>query len=85
MSYDGSLVFMSGWTGIDFGQYAPTDLVRKVETNAIISAVEALSEGDPDRRWTVEELASQQGAGCCDKKTTRIHVRHMLQLTRSCG
>ncbi|MCM3377978.1 LLM class flavin-dependent oxidoreductase, partial [Bacillus licheniformis] len=25
VSYDGSLVFMSGWTGIDFGQYAPTD------------------------------------------------------------
>ena len=63
VSYDGSLVFMSGWTGIDFGQYAPTDLVRKVETNAIISAVEALSEGDPDKRWTVEELARFGGIG----------------------
>ncbi len=63
VSYDGSLVFMSGWTGIDFGQYAPTDLVRKVETNAIISAVEALSEGDPDKRWTVEELAKFGGIG----------------------
>jgi long-chain alkane monooxygenase len=63
ISYDGSLVFMSGWTGIDFGQYAPTDLVRKVETNAIISAVEALSEGDPDKRWTVEELAQFGGIG----------------------
>ena len=62
-SYDGALVFMSGWTGIDFGQYAPTDLVRKVETNAIISAVEALSEGDPDKRWTVEELAKFGGIG----------------------
>ena len=28
-SYDGALVFMSGWSGIDFGQYAPTDLVKK--------------------------------------------------------
>ena len=63
VSYDGSLVFMSGWTGIDFGQYAPTDLVRKVETNAIISAVEALSEGDPDKKWTVEELAKFGGIG----------------------
>ena len=36
-SYDGALVFMSGWTGIDFGQYAPTDLVKKVDTNAIVS------------------------------------------------
>ena len=45
-SYDGSLVFMSGWTGIDFGQYAPTDLVKKVDTNAIISAIEHLAGGD---------------------------------------
>lgn len=63
ISYDGSLVFMSGWTGIDFGQYAPTDLVRKVETNAIISAVDALAEGDPNKRWTIEELAAFGGIG----------------------
>jgi FMN-dependent oxidoreductase (nitrilotriacetate monooxygenase family) len=63
ISYDGSLVFMSGWTGIDFGQYAPTDLVRKVETNAIISAVDALAEGDPDKRWTIDELAAWGGIG----------------------
>ena len=49
-SYDGSLVFMSGWSGIDFGQYAPTDLVTKVETNAIISVVEELSGGDRTSR-----------------------------------
>lgn len=63
VSYDGSLVFMSGWTGIDFGQYAPTDLIKKVETNAIISAVEAITEGDPDKKWTVEELAKFGGIG----------------------
>jgi FMN-dependent oxidoreductase (nitrilotriacetate monooxygenase family) len=62
-SYDGALVFMSGWTGIDFGQYAPTDLVRKVDTNAIISIVDALAEGDPDKRWTIEELAAWGGIG----------------------
>jgi long-chain alkane monooxygenase len=62
-SYDGALVLMSGWTGIDFGQYAPTELVRKVETNAIISAVETLAEGDPDKQWTIEELALWGGIG----------------------
>jgi len=62
-SYDGSLVFMSGWTGIDFGQYAPTDLVRKVETNAIISVVDALAAGDPDKKWTIDELATWGGIG----------------------
>jgi hypothetical protein len=37
--------------------------VRKVETNAIISAVDALAEGDPDKKWTVEELAAWGGIG----------------------
>ena len=60
-SYDGSLVFWSGWTGIDFGQYAPTDLVKKVDTNAIISVVDHLSSGD--RSWTIEELAHWGGVG----------------------
>ena len=60
-SYDGALVFMSGWTGIDFGQYAPTELVRKVDTNAILSAVEVLAGGD--RSWTIEELAKWGGVG----------------------
>jgi alkanesulfonate monooxygenase len=60
-SYDGSLVFMSGWTGIDFGQYAPTDLVKKVETNAIISAIEHLAGGA--KSWTIEELAAWGGIG----------------------
>ncbi|MBK1821078.1 LLM class flavin-dependent oxidoreductase [Burkholderia orbicola] len=61
VSYDGSLVFMSGWTGIDFGQYAPTDPVRRVETNAIVSAVEHLSGGDT--AWTIEALAAWGGIG----------------------
>ncbi|ATN32532.1 5,10-methylene tetrahydromethanopterin reductase [Rhizobium sp. ACO-34A] len=63
VSYDGSLVFMSGWTGIDFSRYRPDDLVRKVETNAIHSAVESLSEGDPNKRWTIRELAEWGGVG----------------------
>lgn len=60
-SYDGALVLTSGWTGIDFGRYAPGDSVRKVETNAIISAVEHLAEGG--KTWTIEELARWAGIG----------------------
>jgi len=63
VSYDGALVFMSGWTGIDFGQYAPTDPVRKVETNAIVSVVDHLVSGDPDKSWTIEQLAIWGGIG----------------------
>ena len=60
-SYDGSLVLMSGWSGVDFGQYAPTDLIKKVETNAIVSMVEHLAGGD--KTWSVEELARWGGIG----------------------
>ncbi len=52
---------MSGWSGIDFGKYAPTDLVKKVETNAIHSIVENLAGGD--KSWTIDELAKFGGIG----------------------
>ncbi|WP_201402777.1 LLM class flavin-dependent oxidoreductase [Kaistia sp. 32K] len=61
VSYDGSLVFMSGWTGIDFGQYAPTDLVRKVESAGLTSLVDAIEQ--TGRPWTIEELARWGGIG----------------------
>lgn len=61
VSYDGALVFMSGWSGIDFGQYAPADLVKKVETNAIISMVEHFA--GKDKTWSIEELAQFGGIG----------------------
>lgn len=60
-SYDGTLVLMSAWTGIDFGSYRPTDTMKKVKTNAISSFVERLSEGD--KVWTIEELAKWGGIG----------------------
>ena len=60
-SYHGSLVFMSGWSGIDFGQYAPTDVVKHIDTNAVHSLVEHLSGGD--RTWTIDELAKFGGIG----------------------
>lgn len=61
ISYDGSLVFMSGWSGVDFGQYAPQDQITRVETNAIISMIEHLAGGD--KTWTVDELAKFGGIG----------------------
>ena len=61
VSYDGALVLMSGWSGIDFGQYAPADPVKKVETNAIVSVVEHLANGE--KEWTIDELARWGGIG----------------------
>ncbi|MBS0370177.1 MAG: LLM class flavin-dependent oxidoreductase [Proteobacteria bacterium] len=61
VSYDGALVLLSGWSGIDFGKYAPQDPVRAVETNAIVSVVEHLAKGD--KEWTIDELARWAGIG----------------------
>jgi FMN-dependent oxidoreductase (nitrilotriacetate monooxygenase family) len=60
-SYDGSLVFMSGWSGIDFGRFDAADVIKKEETNAIHSFVEHLAGGD--RTWTIKELALWGGIG----------------------
>lgn len=55
VSYEGALALISGWTGIDFGQYRPDQVLRHIHTNAIQSAVEAFSSADPTRTWTVRE------------------------------
>ena len=52
---------MSGWSGVDFGQFAPTDLINQVPPNAITSMIETLANSG--RSWTVEELARWGGVG----------------------
>lgn len=59
-SHDGALTFVSGWSGVDFAQYAPTDLVRKIDTNAVRSLLEHFTDG---QQWTVAELAKWAGIG----------------------
>jgi FMN-dependent oxidoreductase (nitrilotriacetate monooxygenase family) len=61
VSYDGSLVLMSGWSGVDFGEYAPTDSIRQVKANAIVSTIEQMKQGD--QSWTIDELARWVGIG----------------------
>jgi alkanesulfonate monooxygenase len=63
VSYEGALVLMSGWTGIDFSRYAPDDPVRYIKNDAINSAVEALTRADPNKTWTVREMAEHAGIG----------------------
>ncbi|MCL6701567.1 LLM class flavin-dependent oxidoreductase [Pseudomonas sp. T1.Ur] len=62
-SYEGALALISGWTGIDFGQYRPDQVLKHIHTNAIQSAVETFSTADPDKQWTVQELADWVGIG----------------------
>ncbi|WP_088563082.1 LLM class flavin-dependent oxidoreductase [Arboricoccus pini] len=62
-SYDGALVFMSGWTGVDFGQFRADDPVPNIETNAIRSTIESFSEKGEDERFTIKDLAEWGGIG----------------------
>jgi FMN-dependent oxidoreductase (nitrilotriacetate monooxygenase family) len=63
VSYDGALALVSGWTGIDFGKYHPDDRIEYIENDAVQSATESLTTSDPDKIWTVREVANWVGIG----------------------
>ncbi len=62
-SPEGALAMMSGWTGIDLSRYRLDDPFEHVESQGIQSAVNAMSEADPDRVWTIGEIAAFLGIG----------------------
>jgi FMN-dependent oxidoreductase (nitrilotriacetate monooxygenase family) len=64
VSEEGALALMSGWTGLDFSTMAPDQVVRFTDkTNAQTSALEAFTTADPDREWTVREIARHAAIG----------------------
>ncbi|MCV9997868.1 LLM class flavin-dependent oxidoreductase [Pararhizobium sp. YC-54] len=63
VSYEGAQALISGWTGIDFGQFAPDEPLRHRYTNAVQSAVETFTTIDPGKVWTVREMADWVGIG----------------------
>ena len=63
VSLDGALALMSGWTGIDFAALPRDDPVRFQGANAMTSALEAFTIADPDRQWTVDEIARHAAIG----------------------
>ncbi|NUG12702.1 LLM class flavin-dependent oxidoreductase [Acinetobacter seifertii] len=62
-SYDGALTLLSGWSGVDFSQYQSTDKVEYIQTNAIQSLLDSYVNADPDRVWTIEEIANWNSLG----------------------
>ncbi|MEI1687982.1 LLM class flavin-dependent oxidoreductase [Acinetobacter baumannii] len=62
-SYDGALTLLSGWSGVDFSQYRPTDKVEYIQTNAIQSLLDSYVNADPERVWTIEEIANWNSLG----------------------
>jgi FMN-dependent oxidoreductase (nitrilotriacetate monooxygenase family) len=63
ISHEGALALFSGWTGVDFSAYALDDPIRYVKNDAVHSAIEAFTVADPDRIWTVREIAEYVGIG----------------------
>ena len=59
----GALTLMSGWTGVDFARLNPDAVVEHVENDAGRSAMENITRADPDRRWTVREVAEHVAIG----------------------
>lgn len=59
----GALILMSGWTGVDFSHLRPDEPVRHVLNDAGRTALENVTRADPDRVWTVAEVARHVAIG----------------------
>ena len=63
-SDEGSLVFMSGWMGIDLASYDLDEPIGNVASNAIQSAVAAFQQAsDTGEQWRVRDIAAWGGIG----------------------
>ncbi len=63
ISYEGALALFGGWTGVDLAGYDLNESLEYVENNAIRSTLESFTKTDPDKKWTVEEIAKSIGVG----------------------
>jgi alkanesulfonate monooxygenase len=54
---------MSGWTGLDFSKYRPEEPILHSRQDPQTSALEAFTIADPDRVWTVREIAKHAAVG----------------------
>ncbi|MCA6110977.1 LLM class flavin-dependent oxidoreductase [Bradyrhizobium cenepequi] len=63
ISHEGALTLMSGWTGVDFSTYDLDQEVRHVHNDAGRTAMDNITRADPDRIWTVREVAEHVGIG----------------------
>jgi alkanesulfonate monooxygenase len=62
-SHEGALVLMSGWTGVDFSTFDLDQQVRHVTNDAGRTAMDNITRGDPDRTWTVRQVAEHVAIG----------------------
>jgi alkanesulfonate monooxygenase len=62
-SHEGALTLMSGWTGVDFATLGLDEEVRHVTNEAGRSAMDNITRADPDRVWTVRQVAEHVAIG----------------------
>jgi long-chain alkane monooxygenase len=62
-SAEGALTLTSGWTGVDLSKLDLDQEVQHVTTDAGRTAMENITRADPDRRWTVREVAEHVAIG----------------------
>ena len=60
---EAALAHLSGLTGIDLSKYGLDEVLTHIETDAMKSALESFTSADPDRLWTIRELAEHQSIG----------------------
>jgi FMN-dependent oxidoreductase (nitrilotriacetate monooxygenase family) len=64
VSEEGALVLMSGWTGVDFSTMPADQVVRfSDQADVMSSALEGFTIADPDRVWTVRDIARHAAIG----------------------
>lgn len=59
----GALTLMSGWTGIDFAKLDADSVLQEQASEGIQSVVRAFTAADPDRKWTISEIAEYAKIG----------------------
>ncbi|MCL9816462.1 LLM class flavin-dependent oxidoreductase [Natronocalculus amylovorans] len=60
---DGTLALLSGFIDMDLSALDPDQKIEHIETDAIQGTMNAFTKSDPDKEWTVREVAQFSGLG----------------------
>ncbi len=63
ISYEGALALFGGWTGVDLAGLDPDATLEYIENDAIRSTLENYTKIDPEKQWTIREIANSIGIG----------------------
>ena len=62
-SPEGALALMAGWTGLDLSGYGLDQEIRHIEREGYRTALENITRAEPDRAWTVRDIAERCAIG----------------------